>query len=51
MRDWVQQKEEEGCQKQEGRTESQEKGSARWCRRLERPEHKTDPCFRVGDTL
>lgn len=51
MRDWVQQKEEEGCQKQEGRTVSQEKGSARLYRRLERPEHKTDPCFRVGDTL
>lgn len=30
---------------------SQEKGTARCCRRLERPGHKTDPCFRVGDTL
>lgn len=28
MRDWVQQKEEESCQEQEGRTVSQEKGSA-----------------------
>lgn len=51
MRDWVQQKEEEGCQEQEGRTVSQEKRTARCCRRLERPGHKTDPRFRVGDTL